>query len=313
MAYRTISQSFWNDSKIVERFTPEDKYFMLYLLTNPHVTLMGCYEITIKQMSNETGYDKEAILNLLARFKNQHQVIDYSEEDNELLIKNWYRYNWAKSPKVLRAIRKYQPKLKCARFRDYIDSVIPLKFGDANIEQIDHRTNRTSNIEQIEHRTSNIDHRAVVVEQNNIEQNNISHKNISHKNIDHKNIDHKSYVSIPYGYHIDTISEDPTTVPTTDTTPEKKIYGAYKNVTLTDDELEEFKKAYPTSYEVKIDRLSFYMAKSGKAYQNHYAVLMEWAKEDEEKAKKKAEEASESSFDAASFYETALLKSYEEM
>ena len=49
--YRTIQISFWTDTKIVDDFTPEDKYFYLYLFTNPHTNLSGCYEISKNQMS----------------------------------------------------------------------------------------------------------------------------------------------------------------------------------------------------------------------------------------------------------------------
>ena len=31
--YRKINLSFWEDTKIVDEFTPEDRYFMLYLMT----------------------------------------------------------------------------------------------------------------------------------------------------------------------------------------------------------------------------------------------------------------------------------------
>ena len=40
--FRTISNSFWTDSKVDDTFTPEDKYFYLYLLTNPHTNICGC-------------------------------------------------------------------------------------------------------------------------------------------------------------------------------------------------------------------------------------------------------------------------------
>ena len=55
--YRNISINFWTDSKIDDDFTPEDKYFYLYLLTNPHTNICGCYEISMKQMERETGYN----------------------------------------------------------------------------------------------------------------------------------------------------------------------------------------------------------------------------------------------------------------
>ena len=30
--YRNVSMNFWTDSKVDDEFTPEEKYFMLYLL-----------------------------------------------------------------------------------------------------------------------------------------------------------------------------------------------------------------------------------------------------------------------------------------
>ena len=51
--YRNISMSFWSDTKVVDNFSPEDKFFMLYCLTNTYTNLCGCYEISIKQMSSE--------------------------------------------------------------------------------------------------------------------------------------------------------------------------------------------------------------------------------------------------------------------
>ena len=52
--YRSIQMSFWTDSKVVDEFTPEDRYFYLYLFTNPHTNLAGCYELSLKQASVET-------------------------------------------------------------------------------------------------------------------------------------------------------------------------------------------------------------------------------------------------------------------
>ena len=55
--YRNVQLSFWTDNKILDDFTPEDKYFYLYLLTNPHTNICGCYEISYKSMSDDTGYN----------------------------------------------------------------------------------------------------------------------------------------------------------------------------------------------------------------------------------------------------------------
>lgn len=57
-------------------------------------------------------------------------------------------------------------------------------------------------------------------------------------------------------------------------------YGEFKNVLLSDSELSELKTRYPQFYEAKIERLSRYLASTGKQYRNHYATLIDWLKED---------------------------------
>lgn len=118
--YRTINLSFWTDSKVDDDFTPEDKYFYLYLLTNPQTNICGCYEVSIKQMSNQTGYNKDTIERLLKRFEEVHHVIEYSKSTKEILMLNWHRYNWNKSPKMIAAIESVAKYIKSKKFRDYI-------------------------------------------------------------------------------------------------------------------------------------------------------------------------------------------------
>jgi predicted phage replisome organizer len=64
--------------------------------------------------------------------------------------------------------------------------------------------------------------------------------------------------------------------------PVKHKYGEYKNVLLTDDELEKLKTEY-SDYENRIERLSGYIASTGKAYKSHYATIRNWAKKDTER------------------------------
>lgn len=66
--YRNIQLSFWSDSKVTDDFTPEDKYFYLYLLTNPQTNICGCYQISYSQMESQTGYNRETINRLIERF-----------------------------------------------------------------------------------------------------------------------------------------------------------------------------------------------------------------------------------------------------
>lgn len=56
--------------------------------------------------------------------------------------------------------------------------------------------------------------------------------------------------------------------------------GLFKNVFLTQQELDSLKSQYPDDYSDKIERLSRYLASTGKSYRNHYAVLLQWLEQD---------------------------------
>lgn len=92
--YRTIQLSFWTDEKVLDEFTPEDKYFYLYLFTNPQTNMCGCYELGWTQTTSQLGYTKESVIHLLERFENVHGVIKYSKKTKEVLLLNWSKYNW---------------------------------------------------------------------------------------------------------------------------------------------------------------------------------------------------------------------------
>lgn len=121
--YRTVSMSFWTDSKVVDEFTPEDKYFYLYLFTNPHTNLCGCYELSIKQVELETGYSKDAIYNLIKRFESVHNVVRYSKKTKEILLINWSKYNWTTSDKFRKPLAKELENIKDKNFREYLVAV----------------------------------------------------------------------------------------------------------------------------------------------------------------------------------------------
>lgn len=117
---RIVSTSFWNDSKVVDDFTPEDKYIYLYCMTNPHTNLCGCYEVSIKQIANETGYNEDTIKRLLMRMDREHNVIRYSSITKELLVLNWFRYNWSTSEKLNKPLLSEIRGIKDDGFRSYL-------------------------------------------------------------------------------------------------------------------------------------------------------------------------------------------------
>lgn len=71
-------------------------------------------------------------------------------------------------------------------------------------------------------------------------------------------------------------------------------FGEYQNVLLTDSDMEKLKTEFPDDWEEKIERLSAYMASTGKTYKNHLATIRCWARQDEKKNASKKTSRNES-------------------
>src|SRR5690554_3332406 len=119
--FRMVHTEFWDDAKVIEEMTPEDKYFFLYLLTNPNTTQIGIYQITKKQMAFDLGYSLESINSLMERFINHHQIIKYNPETREIAIKNWGKYNLNKGGKpFLDCVKAELKDVKDKTLIDYV-------------------------------------------------------------------------------------------------------------------------------------------------------------------------------------------------
>ena len=70
--------------------------------------------------------------------------------------------------------------------------------------------------------------------------------------------------------------------PTPSTKPIRHKYGVYKNVLLTDEEMEKLKEEFPTDYQSRIDRLSEYIESKGAKYKSHLATIRVWARKDKQ-------------------------------
>lgn len=95
--------------------------------------------------------------------------------------------------------------------------------------------------------------------------------------------------SIPHRYPIDTTCDS--TITNTETITDslsdsllertkkktiKKLYGEYKHVMLSDDQLDKLKTEFPENWEQKIKALDEYCETSGKTYKNYYLVIKKW-------------------------------------
>ncbi|MCP1124593.1 DnaD domain protein [Bacillus sp. 3103sda1] len=121
--FRQVQVSFWQDVRVIEEMTSEDKYFYLYLLTNPCTTQIGIYQITKKQIAFDIGYSPEAVNALIDRFEKHHKLIKYNAETRELVVKNWAKYNLNRGGKpIIDCVTK---ELKDVKDRNLLRLVIP--------------------------------------------------------------------------------------------------------------------------------------------------------------------------------------------
>lgn len=64
--------------------------------------------------------------------------------------------------------------------------------------------------------------------------------------------------------------------------PVRHKYGEYKNVLLSDEDMKKLQEEFPADYQERIERLSGYIASTGKSYKNHLATIRNWARKDKE-------------------------------
>lgn len=110
---RIVSTDFWKDNIVSDKYSVEDRYFMLYVLTNPSTKQCGIYHITIKEMAFELGYDKFSTTSILERFTKNFKNIIYDFETNEICILNYLKYSIVKGGKPVEdCLRKELSQVK---------------------------------------------------------------------------------------------------------------------------------------------------------------------------------------------------------
>jgi hypothetical protein len=239
---RIVDTSFWTDGK-VDEFSPEDKYFMLYLLTNPFTTQLGIYEISVKQVAFHLGYSVDAVNVLLERFENKYEIIIFSKSTNEIAIRNFLRHSIIKGGAPVRdCLIKEMNKVKNKNLITMVFSHIK---GDNLNETV----------------------------KNIIAEYEEKNGTLNYSNTKHNENDNENDVSYHDSYH-DSL--------TNRSKPVRHKYGLYKNVLLSDDDMEKLKTEFP-DWEQRIDRLSEYIGSTGKSYKNHLATIRSWARKENQR------------------------------
>ena len=79
----------------------------------------------------------------------------------------------------------------------------------------------------------------------------------------------------------DIISDSDESAPAKKKRAARHKYGEYNHVLLTDEQMAKLQAEFP-DWQERIERLSSYMASTGKSYKDHLATIRNWAKKDQQ-------------------------------
>lgn len=250
---RIVDTSFWTDGK-VDEFTPEDKYFMLYLLTSPFTTQLGIYEFNIKQVAFQLGYSDDSVKSLLERFENKYNIIIYSKETKEVAVKNYLRHSIIKGGAPVRDC--LIKEMKQVKNKSLIAKVFLHIKGYEDLNDTVKKL-----VAEYEAKNGTLQYSNEKNNENESENDN---------EIDNDN-DNDNEVSYPVSYN-DTPNDSL-----------KLTFGTFKNVLLTNEEYIELQTKYPDKWQELINRFSVGLEAKGYKYDSHYAGILQWADKDNQK------------------------------
>lgn len=116
--YRKINTTFWSDPFICD-LDPDKKLFYLYLLTNERTKQCGIYDISKRQISFDLSIDLKIVTENINFFTKNNKIM-FSENTNEIAIRNWNRFNGSTSPKVVTCV---ESELKLVKNRVLIEYI----------------------------------------------------------------------------------------------------------------------------------------------------------------------------------------------
>jgi phage terminase small subunit len=119
--FRKIHVTFWSDT-FTSELSNDRKLFYLYLLTNERTKQCGIYEISKRQISFDLGCSIDTVSKHLQYFIKIGKI-QYSDTTNEVAIKNWKKFNYSTSPKVVKCIESELKEIKNKVLIEYISSI----------------------------------------------------------------------------------------------------------------------------------------------------------------------------------------------
>lgn len=99
VAKRIVDTLFWEDSFIMDHYTSQERFLMLYLMTNPKSTQVGIYGVSKKVMAFETGLTQERVTELLDTLMYEYKHIIYNHDTQEVTLLDSLTYSIVKGGK----------------------------------------------------------------------------------------------------------------------------------------------------------------------------------------------------------------------
>ncbi len=119
--FRKIHTQIWSDPFFSE-LDNEKKIFYLYLLTNERTRQCGIYEISKRHIAFDLGMSLDKVTKYILYFSKCGKI-EFSDSTNEIAVKNWAKYNYSTSPKVVKCIESELCNVKNRVLIEYIYSI----------------------------------------------------------------------------------------------------------------------------------------------------------------------------------------------
>lgn len=85
---RYVNTQFWEDNYVLN-LDPSEKLLFIYFLTNSRTNIAGIYEISMRKVSMETGFDKDMIEKILLRFTSDQRIYYL---DDYIVVRNFIKH-----------------------------------------------------------------------------------------------------------------------------------------------------------------------------------------------------------------------------
>ena len=89
--YAKLFKKFWNNKK-VRIFTDDEKLLFLYLISNPHVSIMGVYILPKSYIAEDINWEIERVSKGFTKLF-EKGYISYDDTNRIILIKSWFEHN----------------------------------------------------------------------------------------------------------------------------------------------------------------------------------------------------------------------------